>query len=410
MTGSSTSAAPSPESPGATTGLVVLAALITFVSSGLVHKYAGTAGVVVHLAVVTAVLFAARRVGGWISGFCEKHFKVLAGLACVVLAVGFVVTHPMEDSRGPGKSSDRDEGLNLAVTRLLHGETPYYPPNPVAGPLSVLPGSITLAVPFVVAGDSAWQNLFWLPVFLVVAWRYLGDKTAALLLLAIPLGLSPSMLYEFVSGGDLITNAIFVSVFFVFAIHAWTTASSAPWLRILACVLLGIALASRANFVLLIPPFAALVWRESGFRAALVASAITGCVVLAITVPFYLNDPAGFTPFLSKQKLAVADSKLPAASTLLVGVTALASLAATAYLLLRRGGETSTRFFRCCTLITLTPMVCVVVIATVLNGQPDFTFMRDRFGIMYLFFAFLGWGACFSTRKAEAAPVLPSRL
>src|SRR5690349_5723779 len=109
---------------GATTGLLVLAALISFASSGLVHKYAGMAGVLAHLAVVTGVLFAVRRASGWISGFCERHFKVLAGLACVVLAAGFVVTHPMEDSRGPGKSSDRDEGLNLAVTRLLHGETP----------------------------------------------------------------------------------------------------------------------------------------------------------------------------------------------------------------------------------------------------------------------------------------------
>lgn len=388
---------------GATTGLLVLAALISFASSGLIHKYAGTAGVLAHLAVVTGVLFAVRRASGWISGFCERHFKVLAGLACVVLAAGFVVTHPMEDSRGPGKSSDRDEGLNLAVTRLLHGETPYYPPNPVAGPLSVLPGSITLAVPFVVAGDSAWQNLFWLPVFLVVAWRFLGDKTAAVLLLAVPMALSPSVLYEFVSGGDLITNAIFVSAFFVLAIRTWTTAASAPWMRVGACVMLGIALASRANFVLLIPPFAALVWRESGFRQALAASLVTGCVVLAITMPFYLNDPAGFTPFLSKQKLAVADSKLPSASTLLVGATALASLAATAYLLLRRGGESSSRFFRCCTLVTLTPMVCVVVIATVLNGQPDFTFMRDRFGIMYLFFAFLGWGACLSAGKTTEA-------
>lgn len=382
-----------------TTSLLVLSALVTFASSGFVQKYAGTAGVLGYLAAVTAVLFLTRRASGWISGFCEKHFGILAGLCSVILIAGFVVTHPMEDSRGPGKSSDRDEGLNLAVNRLLRGETPYYPPNPEAGPLSVLPGSVAMAVPFVAAGDSSYQNLFWLPVFLLVAWRYLADKTAALLLLAVPLGISPSLLYEFVSGGDLITNSIFVAVFLLFAIHAWTTDSGTPWLRIAACVMLGIALASRANFVLLIPPFAALIWRKSGFRAALLASVLTGIVVLAVTVPFYLNDPAGFTPFLSKQKLAVADSKLPAASTLLVGATALASLAASVHLLLRKDEKSNTRFFRCCTFITLTPMICVVTISTILNRHPDFTFMRDRFGIMYLFFALLGWGACISARK-----------
>ncbi|RYD49371.1 MAG: hypothetical protein EOP85_01735 [Verrucomicrobiaceae bacterium] len=124
---------------------------------------------------------------------------------------------------------------------------------------------------------------------------------------------------------------------------------------------------------------------------------------MAITVPFYLNDPAGFTPFLSKQKLSVADSRLPITSTLLVGVTALASLTAAIHVLLRRDGDTTTRFFRCCTLVTLTPMVCVVTIATVMKGQPDFSFMQDRFGIMYVFFAFLGWGACFSIKNTGEA-------
>jgi hypothetical protein len=37
-------------------------------------------------------------------------------------------------------------------------------------------------------------------------------------------------------------------------------------------------------------------------------------------------------------------------------------------------------------------MVCAVLFASWINGHLDFGFLSDRFGLMYVSFALLGWG------------------
>jgi len=117
-----------------------------------------------------------------------------------------------------------------------------------------------------------------------------------------------------------------------------------------------------------------------------------GVVAAAITLPFYLHDPAGFTPLLARQKLAVIDEVMPWASKAMIGMTALLGVLS-AWCLLRSNTEDVMQvFFRWCTLVTLWPMVCAVGLFSLANGHLDFSFMRDRFGLMYVFFALLGWG------------------
>jgi uncharacterized membrane protein len=162
-----------------------------------------------------------------------------------------------------------------------------------------------------------------------------------------------------------------------------------------------VALASRANFLLLAPLFGAAVWRIAGFRNAFAATALVGLTAAAITLPFYLNDPAGFTPLMSKQKLAGVDHALPWASTAMIGATMLAAILCAWRLIVCRGDEPTTAFFRGCTIVTLTPMVCVVLFSSAINGHPDFGFMTDRFGLMYVFFALFGWGGQWLQRSAN---------
>jgi hypothetical protein len=372
--------------------ILILALLIAFPSTGFVQKYAGLPGVAAYVAVVVGLVFltavSVRHLAPWL----DRHFRVLSAVTIAGLGVGFVVLHPFEDGRGPGKSSDRNEGLEIAVSRMARGETPYYPSNPQAGPLSVLPGSIVLAAPFAALGNSGYQNVFWLAAFLIAASRFFQDKALGLCLLAIPLGISLAAQYEFVSGGDLIANGIFVAVFFLIALESWTRPASSIRLRVLTALLVGLGLASRANFLLLVPLFSAAMWRMSGLRNAIAATSLVVLAMAFITLPFYLHDPAGFTPLLPRQKLAFADQAVPWAGKAMIGVTLLSAIVVAGVLLRKRSGDPLVSFFRGCAIVTLVPMIGAVLFASWLNGRFDFEFMRDRFGLMYVFFALLGWG------------------
>lgn len=399
MTPSSNESAPASQC-GAKSGrdLWILALLLAFPSTGFIQKYTGFAGVAAYVAAVVGIVFFSRYLLLRFAPWLRLHFRVISALAIGGLAAGFMVLHPIEDGRGPGKSSDRDEGLEMAVTRMVHGETPYYPSNKTAGPLSVMPGSMLLAAPFVALGTSGWQNVFWLSALLFAASGFFKDAAAGIWLLVIPLTVSVAAQYEFVSGGDLISNGIFVALSFLFALTSWENSSSPAWHRWLACVLVGVSLASRANFLLLMPLFGAAIWRLAGLKNAMAAAMLAGIVAVSITLPFYLNDPAAFAPLGSSNKLKYWDQVLPWASKAIIGTTLLASLLGALWLLRWQSRETVINFSRCCTIVTLTPMIGAVLVSSWVNGQPDFGIMKDRFGLMYVCFALFGWGGCVRIR------------
>jgi hypothetical protein len=372
--------------------LLTLALLLALPSTGFMQKYTGLGGVTGYVVLVVVLVFLTAHLAQRFAPWLERHFRWLALLSIIGLTAGFVVLHPFEDGRGPGKSSDRDEGLEMAVSRLTHGETPYYPSNRVAGPLSVLPGSIILAAPFVALGNSGYQNIFWLAAFLLAATSFLKSKAAGIYLLTIPLAVSIAAQYEFVSGGDLIANSIFVAIFFLLVLTVWEKSCAPAWVRFSLCLLVGLGLASRANFLLLVPLFGATIWRTAGLKNAITVTTLTLATAAAIIMPFYLFDPAGFSPIGSRNKLSFADQSLPWASTAMIGLTIFAAGLCTNWLLVQRRLDPKVAFFRCCTVVTLTPMLCAILVSTWVNGHLDFGIMKDRFGLMYVFFALLGWG------------------
>jgi len=379
------------ETSGRNCSLLILAILLAFPSTGFIQKIAGLWGVAGYVVAVVAVVFLTAALTRQFSPFLHRHFKGLASFIIVGLGTSFIILHPFEDKRGPGKSSDRDEGLEMAVNRLYKGETPYYPSNKIAGPLSILPGSILLSAPFVALGNPGYQNVFWLAAFLMTAGSFLRDKAAALWVLVVPIGISTSAQYEFISGGDLIANGIFVALVLLFTLNIWENPSSPQWQRWLACIVLGVCLASRINFLLLLPLFGAAMWKESGFKSAILGSLLVVATSISISLPFYLHDPSGFTPLGSRNKIAFADQILPWASTVIIGITILTSSLAALWLLIQRSRNSKIAFFRCCTLVTITPMICAVLVSSWVNGYLDFGIMKDRFGIMFVFFALLGW-------------------
>jgi hypothetical protein len=393
--------------------VLVLASLLAFSSAGLIQKYFGLAGVVVNFVWAAVLVGLVVRYGGDLERLLAKRERLWVVLAAVVLAVGYCVLHPFEDGKGPGKSSDRDEGLEIALTRMVAGETPYYPDNPVAGPLSVLPGAILLAAPFVAVGDVGYQNVFWLSCFMIAGSVWLRKRMLGLFMAAIFMTASPSFLHEFVSGGDLIANGLYVPLAMCWCFAAWSKGAGCELHRTsppdcnvsaeeagtrvgkwkwAAAFLLGLAMASRPNFILLYPLFTCALWRVSGFRVAATAGGVAGLVSLCVIVPFYLNDPAGFTPWIARKKMAFADHVLPWAGTAMVGITAMLSLVGSWILLWRSTAHPRVALFRWCAVVTLCPMILAVAARSWAAGNPDFGFMLDRFGVMYLGFAALGWG------------------
>ena len=366
-----------------------LALLVAFPSSGIVHKYTGTLALLAYLLGVIATFSLLKNYGLPCSAWFRKNFKIAAAGAFLAATACFAVLYPIENSKGPGKSSDRDQGLNISATRLLHGEYPYYENEPTAGPLSVLPGSILLATPFVAVGNSAFQNLFWLSALVALASWLFADRLVALALIAISLALTPSGIHEYISGGDLMSNGIFVAVFSILALRAWALPCQGNSWRWLSLLLMGLALASRPNFLFILPPFAALLWRETSLPKALIASTTVFLAFLAITLPFYLIQPDGFTPLVARAKIAIHG--MPWASAAVVGITAGVTIAASLSLLLRKNHHATTAFAQHCAIVILAPMIAMIILQSISSGSPDFAFMRDRFGLMYLPFALIGW-------------------
>ncbi|MEJ2211348.1 MAG: hypothetical protein P8129_20230, partial [Anaerolineae bacterium] len=315
--------------------LLAFVSLVLFLvlpSMALLQEHVGLWGVALHLLLVSLVLASVIALWPRLYSLVAGRYWLLLGILFLGLVLIFGLVYPLETAGRFSLGSDRDEALNIAAHRLLAGQYPYYERTPLGGAITPLPGAILLSLPFVLLGNSAYQNLFWLLVFLYATTRYLKDRVAALILLYIALALSPAIQYEFISGGDVLSNAIYVTVLAFVVMRAYAAGAEAKGWQTVGCLLLGIGLASRPNFYLLLPLLFALLWKQSGFRAALVGCAITILASLAVILPFYLYDPAGFSPFTAANKLSVFDRSLPSASVVIVALSVVASLVAAAFL------------------------------------------------------------------------------
>lgn len=365
--------------------------LFCFASSGFFYKNLGLAGVAAYAVAVAVCGGLWWRFREPVQQWLNRRFLLWAIAFAMGLIAVFAIAYPIENTKGPGHSSDRDDGLNIAVERMEHGQLPYYPPHPKAGPLSVFPGGILLATPFALMGNSAYQNLFWVAVFLWLTIRLHGRRSEVLLLAGMAFALCPALQYEFISGGDMLANGIYVAVALCLFLRFWTT-DRKGWLpRLATVVFLGVALASRPNYLLLLPLVGGAVWRWGGFRRAVGGSALAAFVSVAITVPFYLADPAGFTPLVAGNKLVLIDQHLPWGSHVVQGASALASVAAGLWLILGRKSVNRSRVFMLVAWVTAVPMIATVLLFSVIHGAPDFGFMHPRYGLMYLFPALWAW-------------------
>lgn len=299
--------------------LLGLAFWLGLPSTALLQKYFGLAGVAAYLLGLVLALLLWPRFGRHLpwpgAAFLEKQFPWLALLTCAALLGLFALAYPITNNGRTGdrrtSGSDTDDALNLATTELLHGRYPYYPRTYLDNPITPMPGALLLAIPFVLLGNSAYQSFFWLLLWLLAMRRHWQAGRPPLLLLWLMLALSPVVVYSLVVGNDYLANSLYVLLFMLWLVRWAPRPGLNPWLKLLPAICLGIGLSSRANFLLLLPLIFATLAQLAGRPAALRSTVTTGLTFLLVTLPFYLYDPAGFSPYTPPMNWAASTTCCP---------------------------------------------------------------------------------------------------
>lgn len=351
---------------------VALVAFLLGPSGWLFQKYAGLWGLPLFgVAAILAIgLLKASFASRGMAALTQRQIGWLVSATLLGLAVLFYVLYPLANSGSLGAGSDRDEALNMATRRLMNGLYPYDARTSLGNPVSPLPGSLLLAVPFVWLGNSAYQNLFWLWVFFLCLAKVLKDQRSALVLLLATLTCSPATLHEFVTGGDLLANSIYVWVFAYGLLRVIPEPRIGVGSKILSAVLFGVGLSSRVHFLLVVPLVFAGLAQRSSLASAVKYGALALGVWMLTVVPFYGYDPGGFTPLHTLNKLHSLDTLVPHATLL---TAALAASAATTLAVKGSHGSLS-GVFRNCALALAFPVGLAVMLRSIQLGQLDVRF------------------------------------
>lgn len=355
--------------------------------SGQVEKYLGMAGVGAYLAVGIAILLAARKylIPRFMSRVSEGGGgKVLACGTLLCLVSLFLLIYPLADSGMFGGGGDSDDALNLGARALLNHQYPYGPSTYLGAPVTYLPGSLLLAVPFVILGNAAYQNIFWLSLFLLTMRVYLGSTRQAVFLFWTTL-LCTHVWQLLMTGGELLASSIYILLFVLLAMRAFVAAQRG-WIRWMAAVLLGIGLASRANYLLLAPIVFAATMQKKGWRETAGYAAATIGTVLVVTLPFWLHDPQTFVvACLREQNFAARrlNSVLPHADL----AVPFASVVFALGLSCCRFKNWDADVLSNCALAQAFPVIAVVLLSSIDGRGLDLRY--TGYGVHFLFFGVL---------------------
>jgi hypothetical protein len=364
-----------------------LALCLLIPSTGTIQKYFGTQGALAYILVgLPALLLILRWIlPTFISNLTEKQAFWLALLTFFFLVLAFAVLYPIANSGTINSGSYADEALNIAASELLHGRYPYYQKTYLGNLISPLPGAILFAAPFVLLGNSAYQNLFWLAVFFIFAIRYFKGGVLALTLLWIILVFSPSVLQNLVTGVDYLANTIYVLLLMWWVIRSVSDGTAPAWRKIISSALLGIGLSSRSNFLLLTPLLFSALVQNAGWKPAIKYTVVMCLSFLAVTIPFWLYDPQGFTPLIQQTKKVAQYPVLPFGGIIIPSVAGVIALA----LSFQRMNRDNVTLFRNCAIVQAFPVLCVIILSSLQAGS--LFLILSGYGIFFLFFGALAF-------------------
>lgn len=365
-------------------------------STGQANKYLGVYGVFIYLLLGTvATLVCYKYV--WFAYLSNATPQLSLWLAVVtflgIIAV-FSVIYPIANKGSAVGGSDRDEALNIAATELLKGKYPYTEKTYLNNPISPMPGAVLLSIPFVMLGNSAYQNLFWLITFLCFVTSYFGDIRKALLLLWTILIFSPVVPQQIVTGGDLLSNSIYVLFFAWLTIVCVCTNTGTYWNKIVSSIFLGIALSSRANFTLIFPLIFSIILQKTGLKWAITSCALTLASFVLVTAPFYLYAPESFSPLHTFDKISQFSTLLPFSNVVIPIASGVLAIA----LAFQR--MDFAKLLRNYTAVQALPVLSAIILSNLQTESLNLSFAD--FGLSFLFSGVL----CYWFRLIRKCPLL----
>jgi hypothetical protein len=367
--------------PNSRAAQVCLWFALVFPSSFVVDKYLGWEPTVAYAIIVALIVALEPQPAGRLS---NPNVLWLALSTWLFIVVAFLVIYPIANTHAPGAGSDDDDALNLGVMALVTGHSPYSGTTYLGNVLHHLPGAFVLASPFVLLGTSALQNLFWLPLFFLRVREEANSRTA-LQLAWLVLVLSPGVIHEIVTGTGYASNTIYVLLGL-----SWLVRTKH---RDVAAIAWGLTLASRANFLLLVPVAFGYLRQHQGLRTALRAAALTSATTVCLTAPFWLHDRGHFGPLDAADRLLVFNQLLPH-----MGLGLIAMMAALACALSFTQMDAAA-LFRNCALVQAFPVVAGVVLISVWERHLNLWYAR--YGPFFAWFALMALASESSPNRAR---------
>lgn len=368
------------------------ALLIASTSLDVFYKYLGVLGILAYLVFCILLVFSAGRFD--LPARLDQLSKRSSWIGAVTLFV-FVIAlvllaYPVVNGGSYGAGgSDADDALIIGARELINGRYPFYPLTYLGNPIAPMPGSIFLAIPFVFLNVLPLQNIFWLAVLFVLALRELKSTAYAASLTFYLVFFSPAVLLNLVTSIDRLSNTIYILAAMWMLIR-WLPRSETPWGKaVLPSLLLGVGLSSRSNFFLLIPVFFSFLVQIAGWKRSLKYLSISAAAFLLVTVPFWIYDPAGFTPFHEQsKKISQFEPLIPFAPVVVTGISILVAI----IFAFRKMGPDGKAFLISCSLIQMFSILLLSAISSVNLGKADLYFGHTNYGVFALIFAaFAGW-------------------
>lgn len=367
--------------------ILFLAAVLCFTSFHF-EKSLKIYGLILYPIISYSILIYVLNNINSISRIIEKYNpKLLFLLFLFTLIVAYSFWYPYEDIRSRG--SDRDEALNQAVIEITHLKYPYYVRTIVSGkshelkldnnPLTVMPGSILFAAPFVLLGNSTYQNFFWMVILFIILAKYYQSDSHSMLFIILNTFLCGTFLFQILIGSDYIANSIWVLIFTHLFIQ---NSKSFDKKSLLYSILLGIGLSSRFNFLIILLPLTVYLYFGTNLLNTMkqMTSVIFGFLI--ITVPFLVYDYNNFTPVHYSNLYRWFDQMIPFSSVIFPVLILVLSLTTSLYLRKDRAS-----IYYQISISLLIPVCLIVVLSSIIAGKVTFELSHYAFPA-FLFLSF----------------------
>lgn len=288
-------------------GVVTAFVLWLVPSTGLILKFTGRAGLLfLSLTGLSAIVVLAEILRRRAMDLSPRWLVAVCGLAVLLFAVFYPLAH--SGLLGPG--SDRDDGLNVALHALMGLQDPYRMTSFLGNRLTPMPGALILALPFYLIGNSALQNLFWVPVFCWWARKRFGVTSVALWCALVFVVGCPASLRDFVTGGDYLVNALYVAI--AMDVAFVTLRQERKWQLYAAAIFLSIAISSRPIYAIAVVILAGAIFRSHGGRRMLEFLVPVALACAILNGPLYFYDPSHFPTVQVANKISDLPSSLHA--------------------------------------------------------------------------------------------------